>query len=188
MSEDIRKEILDTTIQLFREKGLKFTMDDLAASLHRSKKTIYLYFPDKKHLLDEMVDYIFVSIRTTKLAVSDDPSMDTVGKIRRILGAMPEEYRSIDLRQLYVLKEKYPKIYAHVEQRLENDWEPTVALLEKGIREGVIRPVSVPVFRTMMQATLEQFFQRDILISNRIRYDDALREVVDILVDGITVH
>ncbi|MBR2738939.1 MAG: TetR/AcrR family transcriptional regulator [Lachnospiraceae bacterium] len=188
MSENVRKEILDATIGLFNRKGLRFTMDDLAAELHRSKKTIYVFFPDKKHLLDEMVDYIFDSIKDSERRIADDTSLSTVEKIRRVLGAMPEEYRSVDLRQLYVLKEKYPAIYAHVERRLETDWEPTVALMEQGMREGVIRPVSIPVFRTMMQATLEQFFQRDILVKNGITYHEALAQVVDILVDGITVR
>ena len=188
MSENVRKEILDATIGLFNRKGLRFMMDDLAAELHRSKKTIYVFFPDKKHLLDEMVDYIFDSIKDSERRIADDTSLSTVEKIRRVLGAMPEEYRSVDLRQLYVLKEKYPAIYAHVERRLETDWEPTVALMEQGMREGVIRPVSIPVFRTMMQATLEQFFQRDILVKNGITYHEALAQVVDILVDGITVR
>ena len=188
MSDNVRKEILDATIALFNRKGLKFTMDDLAAELHRSKKTIYVFFPDKKHLLDEMVDYIFDSIKASERLIAEDPSLDTVEKIRRVLGAMPEEYRSVDLRQLYILKEKFPSIYAHVETRLETGWEPTVALIEQGIREGAVRPVSIPVFRTMMQATLEQFFQRDILVQNGITYHEALAQVVDILVDGIAVH
>lgn len=33
---------------------------------------------------------------------------------------------------------------------------------------------------------VEQFFQRDILITNQISYNEALEEVVNILVDGIT--
>ncbi|MBQ9464333.1 MAG: TetR/AcrR family transcriptional regulator, partial [Lachnospiraceae bacterium] len=107
MSENVRKEILDATIRLFNRKGLRFTMDDLAAELHRSKKTIYVFFPDKKHLLDDMVDYIFDSIKDSERRIADDTSLSTVEKIRRVLGAMPEEYRSVDLRQLYVLKEKY---------------------------------------------------------------------------------
>ena len=188
MSENVRKEILDATIRLFNRKGLRFTMDDLAAELHRSKKTIYVFFPDKKHLLDDMVDYIFDSIKDSERRIADDTSLSTVEKIRRVLGAMPEEYRSVDLRQLYVLKDKYPAIYAHVERRLETDWKPTVCLMEQGMREGVIRPVSIPVFRTMMQATLEQFFQRDVLVKNGITYHEALAQVVDILVDGITVR
>ena len=38
----------------------------------------------------------------------------------------------------------------------------------------------------MVQATLEQFIQRDVLIVNQISYTDALDEVLNILLDGIT--
>ena len=55
------------------------------------------------------------------------------------------------------------------------------------MKEGVIRPVNVVIIKTMLEATIEQFFQRDILIANQISYKDALDESVRILVDGITV-
>ncbi len=181
----VREEILDATIGLFNENGLKFTMDDLANKLHKSKKTIYQFFPDKKALLDEMVDYIFDSIKEAENEYLQVPGLDTLEKLRGVLGAMPEKYRNVDLKQLYVLKGKYPRIYAHVERRLESGWEQTFGLLEKGMAEGSIRKISIPVFKTMMQATLEQFFQRDILIENGLSYNEALSEVVDILVDGI---
>ena len=50
--------------------------------------------------------------------------------------------------------------------------------------EGVIRKINIPIFKMMFEASLEQFFQRDILERNKISYQDALQEVVDILVDG----
>ena len=37
----------------------------------------------------------------------------------------------------------------------------------------------------MFQATVEQFFQKDVLVKNHISYRDALSEVADILVNGI---
>ena len=83
-------------------------------------------------------------------------------------------------------KDKYPKIYKKVEQRLETGWETTIALIQQGIHEGTVRPIQIPILKTMMEATLEQFFQRDILITNQISYNEALEEVVNILVDGIT--
>jgi len=86
-----------------------------------------------------------------------------------------------------VLKDKYPRIYAKVEERLENGWEKTIALIEQGMEEGVIRKVSIPIVKVMMEASLEQFFQRDILIRNGLTYQEALSEVVNILVDGMTV-
>ena len=98
---------------------------------------------------------------------------------------MPEIYRNIDFRQLYELKGKYPVIYAKVEERLENGWEITIALLEQGMEEGVIRPVKIPLVKMMLEAAIEQFFQRDILIRQNLGYQEALEEVVGILVEGI---
>jgi hypothetical protein len=92
----------------------------------------------------------------------------------------------IDFRQLYMLRDKYPKIYEKVEERLENGWELTISLIEQGMKEGVVRPVKIPVLKMMFEASLEQFFRRDVLISNKMTYQDGLAEVVDIIVDGIT--
>ena len=101
---------------------------------------------------------------------------------------MPESYKNVDFRQLYMLKDKYPAIYQKVEERLETGWESTISLLEQGIEEGVIRQVSIPLVKMMLEASLEQFFRRDILIRNDMGYVEALEMVVDILVDGIAVH
>ena len=174
-------------MQAFNSKGLKFTMDDIARILGMSKKTIYQVFSDKEALFLAMVDYLFDSIKESEREVVQDDSLTTLEKIRKILGVMPESYKDIDFRQMYLLKDKFPEIYHQVEIRLETGWETTIALLEQGIEEGVIRPVAIPILKMMMEASLEQFFQRDILIINRISYGDALKEVVDILVDGIVV-
>ena len=184
---ELREAILDGTIKAFNKKGLKFTMDDIAAQLGISKKTIYTVFSDKNSLISEMVDYCFDFIKESEKRVLEDNSLDTVEKIRAILGVLPESYKDIDFRQLYLLKDKYPKIYKKVEQRLETGWETTIALLEKGMEEGKIRQVKIPILKTMMEATIEQFFRRDVLIANKISYQEALDEVVNILVDGITI-
>ncbi|MBD5528579.1 MAG: TetR/AcrR family transcriptional regulator [Lachnospiraceae bacterium] len=182
---ELRETILEGTIEVFNQKGLKFTMDDVAKVLSMSKKTIYTVFDDKESLFLTMVDYIFDKIKDSERRVLEDESLDTLEKIRRILGVMPEGYREIDLRQLYALRDKFPHIYARVEERLENGWESTIALIDRGIEEGVIRPVSIPLVKMMLEASLEQFFQRDILIQHQMNYVDALEQVVDILVYGI---
>lgn len=180
-----QKQILDGTIKVFNYKGLKFTMDDLAKELGMSKKTIYSVYDDKKELFLDMVDYLFDNIKVSEQEVLMDNSLSTVEKIRKILGVMPDGYKDIDFRQLYMLKDKYPNIYLRVEERLESGWDMTIALIQQGIAEGVIRKVSIPIVKMMLEATLEQFFKRDILIINRVSYIDALNQVVDIIVDGI---
>lgn len=184
-SMELRERVLEETIRIFNQKGLKFTMDDIAGQLGMSKKTIYTVFRDKESLFLDMVDYLFDSIKASEEQVLNDERLSTLEKIRKILGVMPESYKDVDFRQLYLLRDKYPAIYKKVEERLETGWESTIALLEQGMREGVIRPVEIPLVKLMLEAAVEQFFQRDILIQNKISYVAALEAVAGILVDGI---
>ena len=185
-NSELREKILLSTMEVFNSKGLKFTMDDIARNINISKKTIYKVFNDKEEMFLELVDYLFDGIKDAEMEVANDESLSTLEKIRKILGVMPNSYKDIDFRQLYMLRDKYPKIYEKVEERLENGWELTISLIEKGMEEGVIRPIRIPILKMMLESSLEQFFRRDVLISNKMTYQDGLNEVVDILVDGIS--
>ena len=186
-ANELKESILRGTIQVFNKKGLKFTMDDIARELSISKKTIYTVFTDKGALFLQMVDYIFDSIKDSEQRIMEDDSLPLIEKIRQILSVMPEGYRDIDFRQLYLLKDKYPSIYAKVEKRLETGWENTIELLNRAMEEGLIRRIDIPILKLMLEASIEQFFQRDILIRNGLTYQEALSEVVDILVEGIRI-
>lgn len=180
-----KEKVLIACIDLFNEKGLKFTMDDLARSLQMSKKTLYAIFKDKNSLFLEMVEYLFQGIKKSEAEVLENNNLTTLEKIHQILGVLPDGYKQIDFRQLFSLKAKYPKVFKKVEEHLETGWESTIELLEKGMNEGVIRNVSIPIVKMMLEASLEQFFQQDILIQNNLTYQQALDEVVDIIVNGI---
>ncbi len=180
-----KERILKGTIQAFNEKGLKFTMNDLARILGMSKKTIYVEFTDKNSLFLAMVDYLFDGIKESEEEIINNTDIDIVDKITTMLGVLPESYKDIDLRQLYMLKDKYPVIYKRVEERFENGWQQTIELLKEAMEEGKVRKVNVDIFKMMMEAALEQFFQRDILIYNSLSYEEGLKEVVGILMNGI---
>ena len=182
---ELKEKILEATIVVFNQKGIKFTMDDLAKQLEISKKTIYTVFLNKEALLYAMVDYMFDSIKESEQAIVEDESLSLLEKIRSILVVLPSGYRELDFSQLYLLKEKYPRIYKKVEYRLETGWETTIALLEQGIAEGVLRPIRIPILKMMFEAALEQFFQSDILAMHGISYTEALDEVLGILMEGI---
>lgn len=184
----VREEIMLGTLRVYNSKGLKFTMDEVAKELGMSKKTIYKVYDSKDELFMSMVDYVFGKIAEKKEEVLYNDSLSTLEKIRKIMSVMPENYEKIDFSQLYSLKDKYPKIYSEVEKRLETGWETTISLLQQGMKEGCIKEVSVPLVKLMMESSLEQFFQKDILVKNGITYNEALQKVVDILIDGIAVR
>lgn len=183
--DENKVKILEATTMVFNKKGMKFTMDDIAKELSMSKKTIYTIFKDKEQILYEMVDYAFDKIKESEQEVLKDNSLSTVDKLRKLLGVMPDGYKEVDFRQLFLLRDKYPDIYRKIEERLESGWEGTFQLMQQGIDEGSIRPFNIIVFKATFEAAIEQFFGRDILIPNNIKYQDALNELVTIMVDGI---
>ena len=186
-SDELRVRILDEAAKLFDQKGMSFTMDDLAHSLGMSKKTIYTVFRNKHSIMTGTLDRFFAEAYREQEEILNDESLSVADQLRKVLGRVPEHYAGHDLSQLYILKRRYPSVYRHWFNCREEYWNSTEALIAKGVEQGVIRPVSLPIIKSMFQHTVEQFFQSDILIKNRIEYKDALSEIADILVDGISV-
>lgn len=184
--DEQKKQVILACISLFNEKGLKFTMDDVSSKCHISKKTMYILYSDKEALFLAAVDFVFDKIKESEKEVISDESLSTEAKIRKLLGVLPEGYTEMDFSLLWSLKDKYPPIYKEVEKRLETGWEASIELIEKGQLEGVIKKdIHIPLIKLMLEASIEQFFQRDTLVKNRIRYKTALDEIVNIIVDGI---
>ena len=182
---EIKEKIMDSVINQFNMKGMKFTMDDIAKELHMSKKTIYKIYHDKEEMLDSMVDYVFNSIKESEHAILNDNSLTTAQKVSKILIALPDSYQNVDFRLMFQLKDKYPKVYSKINDRLESDWEETIALIEQGIEEGSIRPISIPTLKVIFEATVEKFLSSDVLIKFNMEYQNALNNMIDILMDGI---
>lgn len=188
MEEDLRIRILEETIQIFNDKGLKCTMDDIAKGCGISKKTIYTVFSDKNELFIAMVDYLFEGVKKAQQELIDNEYIDLIDKIRGVMSVMPERYFEIDFSKLSDLKEKYPDVYDRVRFRLESGWEATLYLMEQARGQGIIRSnTNTLLVKMMLEASLEHFFQSEALDDNRITYQEALKQVVDILLDGIIV-
>lgn len=176
-----REQILTMATRLFREKGLHFTMQEVAQNMGASKKTLYTVYPSKEELLLDMVDTLFEGIHRKKdeLIHSGAPVEQ---RIKAVIIALPEDYATLDFRLMAELEEAYPAVARRVEQHLENGWEPTIALLEEGIAQGRIRSVPIFVLRQIITASIESFLRAD---HSEISYAQMLEAMMDILMNGI---
>lgn len=178
---DLRQRIIGAAATLFQVEGLQFTMQKVADALHISKKTIYTVYPSKEALLVDMVDALFSDIHREKRERMAAP-VPIEERIRSVMVALPEQYRALDFRLLGELDEKYPAVARRVREHLETNWEPTIALLEEGVASGRIRPVSIPVLRQMITASIEGFLAGG---ENGDSYTDTLAAMMDIIMNGI---
>ena len=97
----LREKILEGAVSVYRKKGIKFTMDDRAREISMSKKTIYTVFRDKKHLIYDLVNYVFDQIKASEEEVVNDDSLSTTEKLRRVLSLMAESFTGVDCPSLY---------------------------------------------------------------------------------------
>ena len=94
MQEKLDALVRTQAMQLFRQQGLHFTMQQVAEPLHISKKTIYTVYPSKETLLLDMVDHAFADIHRCKQEILAG-SGTLQEKLRAVIIAMPTEYRRL---------------------------------------------------------------------------------------------
>ena len=166
----MREKIIDATVEEFKQNGLKFTMNDLAKRLGISKKTIYTVFESKQAVLVAVADRYAADLYSMQEELEADVSLNVVQKLEKLLCALPE---------------KYPKPYRHLMRSVNNGWEQAEQYLRKGMEEGLIRQVSIPVVMAMVKGTVICFMESDVLYQNELTYEQAKKEMVEILMKGI---
>ena len=182
--KSLQQQILETATELFRTKGLKFTMQDVAAEMHVAKKTIYKLYASKEELLLDLVKNGFERIQKTKKDVLDS-DLPLQEKIGAVLIAMPEDYRTLDFRRLQGIEEKYPSVWRAIGAELDSEWEPIFEVFRQGIDDGLLNPVSLPVLKQIVTSSIDSFMYTDMLSDSGISYQKALEYMVDILMKGV---
>ncbi len=176
---------MDSVINQFNQKGMKFTMDDISRELHISKKTIYKEFDDKDELFFATVDYGFAAIKEKEAEIIRDESLDIVDKLSKVIVCLPDNYRNIDFRMVYQLRDKYPNVYNRVAGRVESDWEETEKLLRQAMDMGRLKKVPIPVVKLTIEGAIEKFLSTEELSKTDLTYEEALNEMIDIIINGL---
>lgn len=145
--------ILDTTLRTIVERGVKGTkMDDVAASLGISKRTLYELYSTKETVLYEALHRFH---KQKAMAINDfasDPQHDVVDIIIHIYRT--EIKRSINLKPgFYDEMAKFPRIEAYLCEYKRQNGELFLRFLQRGVDEGYFLPdVDYPLICRFLEA------------------------------------
>ncbi|BBF44882.1 transcriptional regulator, TetR family [Lachnospiraceae bacterium KM106-2] len=181
----MKEKVIDAAIKEFTKSGLKFKMNDIAKSMGISKRTIYTVFDSKEAVLEGITDKYFADFLVMQKKVTEDKDMDVITKIETILCALPEKYQNIGLSNLCELSHKYPTIYKRLMGYVTKGWDLVEQYLEQGMKEQKIRNISIPIVMTMIEGTVTQFMQNKVLVEHSITYEEAKKEMVKVIINGI---
>ena len=134
-------KIIKTATEMFLKLGFKsVTMDDIAAELCISKKTIYKYFQNKEVLVEAgtaAVQHNIQQMMNTIVAQNHN----TIAENFEMRNSFKEFFQSVDHSPAYQLKKQYPEIYHRMMAVQLNECNILFKKnIEKGIQEGLYRP------------------------------------------------
>lgn len=133
--QGLRSKILDTAMRDFRDKGIRAVkMDDVAAELGISKRTLYEIFETKELLLFEGIQY-YHSQNAKQVKEKTDRCKNVMEILVVAYKAKVEEFRQT-CPQFYVDLVKYPKVARFLNQENQKVRKSIVKFLERGVYEG----------------------------------------------------
>lgn len=136
--ETLKEKILTAAMTAFTKKGIKAVkMDDIAAALSISKRTLYELYENKEDLLLE-------GIKRYNKNMQDELHHFASSKVS-VMDVILHSFR-ITIEQLkytspafYIDLVKYPKIMKHFEDDKKSTQKQFLEFLHKGIEEGYFR-------------------------------------------------
>jgi TetR/AcrR family transcriptional regulator, cholesterol catabolism regulator len=138
---DTKERIRVAANRLVMKYGVRsVSMDDIAAHLGISKKTIYLYYKDKDELVDAIIDAEIV--RTQEICERDqDIAENAIHEVVLAMDRMVEIFQSMNPSLLFDLRKYHPRAFEkfsiHKNTYL---FEIMKQNLERGVKEKLYRP------------------------------------------------
>lgn len=141
-----RHRIVAKARQVFLTNGFRsVTMDDLAAELAMSKKTLYAHFPTKTALLEAMLLDKFRDLDRDLARIAEENAADFATGLQRLLACLQRHSAEVQPAFVRDVQRETPELFQTVaERRRELIQRYFGKILGEGRREGLIRK-DIPV-------------------------------------------
>ena len=136
----MKKIILNKATDLFLNFGFKsVTMDQIANEIGISKKTIYNFFENKKHLVNVVTNGMFSSI-TSGIKQIKKESLDPISELFDIKLFLIKILKGERTTPLYQLRKFYPETHKEITQKqFDFMTKSAIESLKNGVKLGLFR-------------------------------------------------
>ncbi len=185
----IRERIIEDATAMFVAYGLKSVrMDDIAAQMGVSKRTIYETFGDKEALVTACVRFFF----SQKHAYTCQKSAGAANIIEELMINLDNDDEMVKKSLILAadLRRFYPKIYRQIQdESLESGMREIRELLRKGVEQGIFisqidSDLTVSIFFDLMQTMLNRY--NPLAPVSEVPMPDMIRFCIIFFVRGIS--
>ena len=183
---ELRERIVVTATEAFTSKGIKsITMDDIAAALGISKRTLYEVFSDKESLLKECILKAQAD-RDKYLQQIFEESHNVLEVILAVFQKSIEVFHKTNKRFFEDIK-KYPKVYEMMRARQDSDSEKTMSFFKVGVDQGIFRSdVNFAIVNLLVREQFDVLLNTD--ICNEYPFIEVYESIMFTYILGISTE
>jgi len=185
---DGRQRIVDAARAHFFSHGFRrVTMNDLAAELGISKKTLYVHFPDKMAVLEAVLADKFAGVQAKLEQVTREHAHDFPAALHELLANTQRELDEIKPPFVRDMRQKAPHVFKTVERRRsELIGHFFGKLFVEGQRAGVVRKdipakIMIEILLGTVQAIVNPAKVEELGLTPR----SAFSAVLDVVLEGV---
>lgn len=181
-----REKILSCVIATFLREGFyKTTMDEIAAKLHMSKKTIYKHFSSKEALVKEvMKTHMHTTMLTIKSHVNQEGN--AVEKLFDIFTIVGQNILKVNEKMIMDLQYYSPEVWKEVDDfRAKQIASNFSRIFEQGKAEGYFLDIKTEIILSIFIASVRATVNPEYAISTKIGLNEAFTAIIEILMNGI---
>lgn len=182
-----KKEILEQATKLFMRLGIKsMTMDDVAAQLRISKKTLYEHFTDKNDLVEQVVAGVCKHHRETINAICER-GLNAIDENHEITKFIVAQIGGVHPSVQFDLQKYHPKAWAVLDETERNDIHRCVSSnLRKGIKDGLYRDdLDVEVITRLYVSRMDATWDGRVFPPEQFNISDVLWKHFEYHIRGI---
>lgn len=183
---ELKERIIATATEAFTTKGIKsITMDDIAAALGISKRTLYEVFVDKESLLKDCILTVQAE-RDQYLQEVYEQSHNVLEVILAVFQKSIEMFHKMNKRFFEDIK-KYPKVYNMMKERSESDSEKTMSFFMLGVEQGIFRSdVNFAIVNLLVREQFDVLLNTD--VCNEYSFIEVYESIMFTYIRGISTE
>jgi len=178
------KRIQTETLKLMNEKGVNFTIADLAKQLAVSKRSIYNYFSSKVNLIEAVLDQILSDLQEQIQEIVHSQQLNTIDKLAALLTASPKALGPLSSRVIVDIKRQLPDQWDKFEYFFNERWQEIEKIIEMGIQQGQFRSFDMRIVQQIYRGSINELYEYQFLTQSNQTFQNAIAAMTDILIYG----
>jgi AcrR family transcriptional regulator len=171
--------------KFYKEGFVKISMDEIAAQLHMSKKTIYKHFKSKDKLIEALIDSD-CECHVIKESAILNQGTDVIRKIAQMIHYNLNDFSKYSEKWINDLQIHKPELWNKYMRFKNNKHGKNFnKILQQGRKEKVIKDIPLELILAGIEAIVKGILHTDFLKESKLSFKQALSYSIEIYISGL---